>query len=65
MCLLAAILVATIGVQLAAPLATSRFIDGRLRRGAGRLVALALLTMALALLGQGVSVAETFVAEKL
>src|SRR5579875_1039795 len=62
--LLAAILCATIGVRVAAPLVASRFIDRATSGGAPHdLMVLALLTMGLALLGQGVAVAETYVAE--
>jgi ATP-binding cassette, subfamily B, bacterial len=65
MILLALILVATIGVQMAAPLLTARFIDRATGDGALRdLVTLALLTMLLALLGQVMAVAETYVAEQ-
>ncbi|MFN8515173.1 MAG: ABC transporter ATP-binding protein, partial [Chloroflexia bacterium] len=64
MLLLAAILVATIAVQIVAPLLTSRFIDRATSGGLLRdLVILALLTMALAVVGQVVAVAETYVAE--
>ncbi len=62
--LLAAILCATIGVRVAAPLVASRFIDRATSGGAPHdLMVLALLTMGLALLGQGLAVAETYVAE--
>jgi ABC-type multidrug transport system fused ATPase/permease subunit len=62
--LLAAILAATIGVQIVAPLLTSRFIDRATSGGLLRdLTILALLTMALALVGQVMAVAETYVAE--
>ncbi|MGN6562103.1 MAG: ABC transporter transmembrane domain-containing protein, partial [Thermomicrobiales bacterium] len=62
--LLAVILVGAIGVQVVTPLVASRFIDQAAGGGALRgLIALALLTMALALLGQGLAVAETYVAE--
>ncbi|MGN6814287.1 MAG: ABC transporter transmembrane domain-containing protein, partial [Thermomicrobiales bacterium] len=62
--LLAVILVGAIGVQVVTPLVASRFIDQAAGGGALRgLIALALLTMALALVGQGVAVAETYVAE--
>jgi ABC-type multidrug transport system fused ATPase/permease subunit len=64
MVLLGAILAATIGVQIATPLLAGRFIDQATGDGAMRtLVILSLLTMALALVGQAVSVAETWVAE--
>jgi ABC-type multidrug transport system fused ATPase/permease subunit len=64
--LLAAILAATIAVQLAAPLVASRFIDQATGGGPREtLVALAALTVALALLGQGIAVAETWVAERI
>ncbi len=62
--LLAVILCATIGVRVAAPLVASRFIDRATSGGAPHdLMVLALLTMGLALLGQGLAVAETYVAE--
>jgi ABC-type multidrug transport system fused ATPase/permease subunit len=62
--LLAVILCGTIGVQVAAPLVASRFIDLVTSGGALReLIVLALLAMGLALLGQGLAVVETFVAE--
>lgn len=62
--LLAAILAGTIGLQVVTPLVASRFID-RATAGAPLrdLVALALLTMLLALAGQGGAVAETYAAE--
>ncbi|HEU5441566.1 MAG TPA: ABC transporter ATP-binding protein [Ktedonobacterales bacterium] len=64
MCLLAATLCVTIAVQVAAPLVASQFIDEASTGGALRgLIVLALLTMGLALVGQGVAVAETYVAE--
>jgi ATP-binding cassette subfamily B protein len=62
--LLAVILCATISVQVVTPLVASRFIDEATGGGALRgLIFLALLTMGLALAGQGVAVAETYVAE--
>ena len=63
--LLAVTLCGTIGVQVVTPLVASRFID-QATAGAPRrdLVLLALLTMGLALAGQGVAVAETYVAEQ-
>jgi ATP-binding cassette, subfamily B, bacterial len=64
MALLAVILSGTIGVQVVTPLVASRFIDratsGEVLRD---LILLALLTMALAVVGQGLAVAETYVAE--
>lgn len=64
--LLALTLGGAIGVQVAAPLVVSRFID---RASAGAdlrdLIALALVAIGLALVGQGVAVAETYVAERL
>src|SRR4051812_46414635 len=64
MALLALTLCATIAVQVITPLLASRFIDQATSGGALRaLIVLALLTMVLALLGQGVAVAETYVAE--
>lgn len=64
--LLGAILAATIAIQLATPLVASRFID--LATGGGpmdTLITLALVTMLLALLGQGIALAETWVAERI
>jgi ATP-binding cassette subfamily B protein len=62
--LLAAILCSTICVQVATPLVASRFVDVATTGGALRdLIVLALLTMGLALAGQGLAVAETYVAE--
>jgi len=64
MSLLALILSGTIGVQVVTPLVASRFIDDATSGGALRgLIFLALLTMGLALVGQGAAVAETYVAE--
>jgi len=62
--LLALILCGAIGVQVVTPLIASRFIDQATSGGALRdLIVLALLTMVLALVGQGLAVAETYVAE--
>jgi len=62
--LLAVILCGAIGVQVVMPLVASHFIDQATSGGALRdLIFLALLTMGLALAGQGVAVAETYVAE--
>jgi ATP-binding cassette, subfamily B, bacterial len=62
--LLALILFSTICVQVVTPLVASRFIDQATSGGAlNGLIFLALLTMVLALVGQGVAVAETYVAE--
>ncbi len=62
--LLAVILCGTIGVQVVTPLVASHFIDQATSGGALRdLISLALLTMGLALVGQGMAVAETYVAE--
>src|SRR5438067_2445698 len=62
--LLAVILCGTICVQVVTPLVASRFIDQATSGGDLRdLIVLALLTMGLALVGQGVAVVETFVAE--
>ncbi|MGH2532883.1 MAG: ABC transporter ATP-binding protein [Thermomicrobiales bacterium] len=62
--LLAVILCGAIGVQVGTPLVASRFIDQATSGGAPRgLILLALLTIGLALVGQGVAVAETYVAE--
>ena len=64
MSLLAVILCGTICVQVVTPLVASRFIDQATSGGALReLITLALLTMGLALAGQGMAVAETYVAE--
>jgi ABC-type multidrug transport system fused ATPase/permease subunit len=64
MVVLAVILCAAIGVQVVTPLVAGRFIDQATAGGALRgLIYLALLTMGLALVGQGVAVAETYVAE--
>ena len=62
--LLAGILCGAICVQVATPLVASRFIDQATSGGdLHGLIVLALLTMALALVGQGLAVAETYVAE--
>ncbi len=62
--LLAVILCATISAQVATPLLASQFIDQATSGGLLRdLIILALLTMALALVGQGATIAETYVAE--
>jgi ATP-binding cassette subfamily B protein len=62
--LLAVILCGTIVVQVVTPLVASYFIDQATSGGDLRdLTALALLTMGLALAGQGLAVAETYVAE--
>jgi len=64
MILLAVILCATISAQVATPLVASRFIDQATSGGALRgLISLALLAMGLALAGQGMAIAETYVAE--
>ena len=64
MVLLTGILFGTIGVRIVAPLVASRFIDAATAGGTLRtLISLALLTMLLALLGQGMVVAETYIAE--
>ena len=64
MSLLAIILGATIGVQVATPIVASNFIDQATSGGdMQNLVLLALLTIALALIGQGLAIAETYVAE--
>jgi ATP-binding cassette subfamily B protein len=64
MCLLAVILCATISAQVIAPLVASRFIDQAISgRDLSDLIDLALLAMGLALAGQGLAVAETYVAE--
>jgi len=62
--LLAVILCGTICVQVVTPLVASHFIDQATSGGDLRdLIVLALLTMGLALAGQGLAVAETYVAE--
>src|SRR5690606_25803273 len=62
--LLAIVLFATIGDQIATPLVASRFINEAVSGSTMRtLVTLALLTMLLALVGQGLAVAETWAAE--
>ena len=62
--LLAVILCGAICVQVVTPLVASRFIDQATSGGdMYDLIVLALLTMALALAGQGLAVAETYVAE--
>lgn len=65
MALLALILCAAIGVQVATPLIASDFVDGATAgRPLRQLILLALMTIVVALVGQGVSVAETLVAER-
>lgn len=65
MLLLALILAVTIALQLATPLVASRFIDAATGDAmVDSLVALAVLTMVLALFGQGVAIAETWVVER-
>jgi ABC-type multidrug transport system fused ATPase/permease subunit len=62
--MLALILCGTICVQVVTPLVASRFIDQATSGGTLHgLIFLALLTMALALVSQGIAVAETYVAE--
>ena len=62
--LLAVILGGAIGARVVAPLVASRFLDQATAGGAlGDLIFLALLTIGLALGGQGLAVAETYVAE--
>src|SRR3712207_4138956 len=62
--LLALILAGTIGVQIATPLVAGRFIDGATTGATlDNLNFLALLTIALAVVGQGMAGAETYVAE--
>jgi ATP-binding cassette subfamily B protein len=63
--LLALILGGSIGAQVATPLVASRFIDQATSGGAMHdLIVLALVTMGLALAGQGLAVAEAYVAER-
>lgn len=62
--LLAAVLFATIGTQVATPLVASSFINEAIGNGSHqRLINLALVTMLLALVAQVLSVAETWLAE--
>lgn len=64
MALLALALCGAMALQVVAPLAASRFIDRATSGGDQReLIVLALLTMALALAGQALAIAETYVAE--
>jgi len=70
MVLLAVILGGTIVIQIATPLVASRFVDQATAGGAQPLpqplhglIYLALLTMALALVGQGLTIVETWAAE--
>src|SRR6185312_6045283 len=64
--LLGVILTATLAVQLATPLVASRFLDAAVGDASLQsLLALAGLTMVLAVVGQGIAVAETWVAERL
>lgn len=66
MLLLAGILIATIATQLATPLVVGRFIDAATGGGAmDTLAFLAALTIVLALLGQAIAIAETWVAERI
>lgn len=63
--LLGLILAAIIAVQVATPLVAGRFINDAVARAPMReLVTLALLTMLLALLGQGLAIVETWIAER-
>ncbi|HEY7973954.1 MAG TPA: ABC transporter ATP-binding protein, partial [Ktedonobacterales bacterium] len=64
--LLALILGGAICVQVATPLVVSRFIDLATSGGATPhdLLMLALLTMGMAIVGQGLTIAETYVAER-
>lgn len=64
--LLAVVLAATIAVQLATPLVASRFVDAATAgRPEATLRRLAAAAVALALLGQGAAIAETWVAERI
>jgi ABC-type multidrug transport system fused ATPase/permease subunit len=64
MLLLGVVLVTTIAVQIATPFVAGRFIDRAVAGDPMRdLVLLAILTIALAVIGQGVSLAETWTAE--
>lgn len=63
--LLALILAATISIQISTPLIAARFIDDATSGGSHRrLVVLALATIALALMAQGLAIVETWVAER-
>lgn len=65
MSLLAFTLAGTIAVQAASPQVASRFIDEAASGATLRLlIVLALVTMGLAVAGQGIAVAETYVAER-
>lgn len=64
--LLAVILVVTIALQIATPVLTGRFIDRAIDgKPVRELIGIALITMLFALLVQGLSVVETWVAERL
>jgi ATP-binding cassette subfamily B protein len=64
--LLGVILATTLAVQLATPLVASRFLDAAIGDASlESLLVLAGLTMLLAVAGQGIAVAETWVAERL
>src|SRR5215210_2253421 len=64
--LLGGILAATIATQLATPLVASRFLDAAVGAGSiESLLGLAGFAMVLAILGQGIAVAETWVAEQI
>ena len=66
MLLLGGILAATIATRLATPLVASRFLDAATSNDPlETLLTLALLTMGLAILGQGIAIAETWVAERI
>ncbi len=65
MALLALVLGGTIAVQVFTPFVAGRFIDRAIAGGALReLVTLAIVTMGLALVAQGMAVAETYLAEQ-
>lgn len=64
MILLAVVLASTIAVQIVTPLIATRFINGATSGAAVHdLTYLAILTMVLALVGQGMAVVETYLAE--
>ena len=64
--LLGGILAATLAVQLATPLVASRFLDAAVGSASlDSLLTLAGFTMLLAVMGQGIALAETWVAERL
>ena len=64
LCVLAAILCGSIAVQVVTPILASRFVDRASSSGPQRALALlALLSIGLAVVGQGAAIAETYLAE--